>query len=53
MHPAGPLNPPGDDAPIERRVAREAARWLVRLGSGQASAEARPPWAARGTAARC
>ncbi|CPO40691.1 heme uptake transmembrane sensor [Bordetella pertussis] len=57
MHPAGPLNPPGDDAPIERRVAREAARWLVRLGSGQASADeiqaCRPPWAARGTAARC
>ncbi|WP_129559827.1 FecR/PupR family sigma factor regulator, partial [Bordetella pertussis] len=31
MHPAGPLNPPGE--------AREAARWLVRLGSGQASAD--------------
>ncbi|XYP84435.1 DUF4880 domain-containing protein [Bordetella bronchiseptica] len=39
MHPAGPLNPPGDDAPIERGVAREAARWLMRLDSGQASAD--------------
>jgi len=35
--PAGDaVTPP--DAPLDRGVAREAARWLMRLGSGQATA---------------
>nr|WP_314365296.1 FecR domain-containing protein [uncultured Achromobacter sp.] len=38
MHHGGQLNSAGGELPaVERQVAREAARWLLRLGSGRAT----------------